>query len=277
MKNIRRRKSQQSQQVNEEGNTLSVEAELERLQKEKMEMMQEVIKLQQQQHGTHQYMESVNKKLQAAEDRQKQMVSSLAKAIQIPKFISCARKRKEQGRISSPRMVRKFVKHHPHDQDCGLDSIPVDDTVRNLDFGTERIVPLQLHDIDSQEPAQVEDSLPKEESVFDLDFEAKREYYLSSPANLAKENTMLELFSPGSDDCMVKQEECWSSDFETIAAMPSSGNEMWNDVGNYELPEFGVELSDFWNLAASGAENWPSGETSQSRDGSFGSTNQYGF
>ena len=41
LKNIRRHKSQQ---VNEE---LSIEAELERLQKEKMEMMQEVRKLQQ--------------------------------------------------------------------------------------------------------------------------------------------------------------------------------------------------------------------------------------
>ncbi|KAI3706670.1 hypothetical protein L6452_24568 [Arctium lappa] len=272
LRNIRRRKSQQSQQVNEEGITVSVEAELERLQKEKMEMMQEVTKLQQQQHVTHQYMESVNKMLQAAEDRQKQMVSFLAEAIQIPKFVSCAKKRKEQGRVSSPRTVRKFVNHHTHDQDCGLDPIPVDDTVRNLDFGTE-IVPLQLHDIDSQEPAQVED--PKEESVFNLDFEAKRECYISSPVNLAKENTVLELFSPGNDDCMVKQEEFWSSD-----AMPISGNEIWNDVGNYELPEFGAvggELSDFWNLAASGAENWPSGETSQSRDRGCRKTDQYGF
>ncbi|XP_024986030.1 heat stress transcription factor A-3-like isoform X1 [Cynara cardunculus var. scolymus] len=279
LKRIRRRKSQQSQQVKEEGSTVSVEAELERLQKEKMEMMEEVSKLQQQQHGTHQYMESVNKKLQAAEDMQKQIVSSLAKAIEIPKFISCVRKRKDQGRISSPRTVRKFVKHHPGNQDCGLDPILVDDTVRNLDFGTE-IVPLQLHNIDSQEPNQVEDPLPEEESVFNLDFEAKKEHYISSPVNMAKENTMLELFSPGSDDCMVKQEEFWSSDL-AVAAMPISSNEMWNDIGNYELPEFGAaggELSDLWNLAASGTENWPSGETSQSRDhGCVKNTNQYGF
>ncbi|KAJ9555001.1 hypothetical protein OSB04_009615 [Centaurea solstitialis] len=247
LKNIRRRKSQQ---VNEEGSTLSVEAEIERLQKEKMEMMQEVTKLQQQQHQTHEYMESVNKKLQVVEDRQKQMVSSLAKAIQIPKFISSERKRKEQGRISSSRTAHKFVKHHAHDQDCGLDPVLVDDTVRYLDFGTEIV-----HDIDSQEPAQVEDPIWKEESVFDLGFQAKRDCYTS-------ENTMLELFS---DDCMVKQEEFWSLDLEPIAAMPISSNE--NDVGSYELPEFGVgggELSDFWNLAASGAEYQASGETSRS-------------
>lgn len=240
MKNIHRRKSQQSHQVNEEYFSLSIEAEVERLQKEKIQMMQEVIELKNQQRGTQQYMESINEKLQAAEDRQKQMVSSLAKVF--------------QGRTSSPRNVRKFLKHQTQDQDCELepiDPVPVSDTVRNLD-----LVPLQLPQFDLQELAQTEDPIPKEESMFDLDVEATAEYLTSSPMNLAK------------------QEDIWSPGIETISAnaMPSSSNKIWHDVGNYELPEFGGELSDFWNLAeASGGENWPSDETS------FDKTNQYGF
>lgn len=250
LKKICRRKSLQSHQVYEEGNLLSIEAEVERLHKDKIEMMQEVIDLQQQQRGTHQYLETVNEKLQAAEDRQKQMVSSLAKVFQIPRF------KKDQGRISSSRMVRKFVKNQPHDQECGLDlMIPVDDKVSNLDIHTE-VLPLQLQQVDVQELAQSENPIIKEQSVFDLDFEATAEYFISSPVNF-------------SDECVVKQEDIWSSDFETITAMPGSSNEMWNDVGSYELPEFGVradEFSNFWNLEASGAENSLIGET-----------NQYGF
>nr|XP_043613296.1 heat stress transcription factor A-3-like [Erigeron canadensis] len=245
LKNIHRRKSLQSHQVYDEGSTLSIEAEVEELHREKKELMREVIYLQQKQHGTHQFMESVNEKLQAAEDRQKQMVSSLAKVLQIPKF------KKEHRRISSPK-VRKYVKHQPYDQNCLLDPIPGDETVRRLDF-CEESVPLQLHHVASQELAQIDDPIVEKESVFDLGLEATREYLISSPVNL------------------VKQEDIWSSDFEAISAMPGSSNAMWNDVGSYDLPAFGVgggELPDFWNLAYNGAENRPSDESE---------TNQYGF
>ncbi|KAI3687883.1 hypothetical protein L1987_81586 [Smallanthus sonchifolius] len=237
LKNIRRRKSLPAQQLTEESSSLSIEAEVERLQKEKIEMMQEVIDLQQQQRGTHQYMEDVNQKLQAAEDRQKQMVSSLAKVFQIPKF------KKEQRCISSPPTVRKFIKHQSHDHNYGLNQVPVDNIVRDLDIQSET-VPLQLHDLDLQELAQVKDPFPKEELDFNLDYDATT---------------------------MVKQEDIWNSDFETVSAMP---NKTWDDAGNYEYPEFGVpggELSDFWNLADSGAENWMSGNSDAV--GSIGSLN----
>ncbi|KAJ0714503.1 putative transcription factor HSF-type-DNA-binding family [Helianthus annuus] len=224
LKNIRRRRSLPAQQLTEESSSLSVEAEVERLQKERIEMMREVIDLQDQQRGTHQYMEAVNQKLQAAEDRQKQMVSSLAKVFQITKF------KNEHRRISSQQKARKFIKHQPDDH------VSVDNT---------ETAPLRLHDLDLQELAQVNDRFPKEELDFSFDYDAAT---------------------------IVKQEDLWSSGFETVSAMP---NNMWNDVGNYEYPEFGApggELSDFWNLADSGAENWLSGEPSKSQK-----TDQYGF
>ncbi|KAK4343115.1 hypothetical protein RND71_038931 [Anisodus tanguticus] len=82
-------------------------------------MMQEVIELQQQQRGTVQQMEAVNEKLQAAEQKQKQkqMVSFLAKVFQNPTFLTRLQQMKEQGKITSPRTTRKFVKHQPHDPD----------------------------------------------------------------------------------------------------------------------------------------------------------------
>ncbi|XP_022019959.1 arogenate dehydratase/prephenate dehydratase 1, chloroplastic-like [Helianthus annuus] len=96
-----------------------------------------------------------------------------------------------------------------------------------------------LRDINlSKEVAQVNDRFPNEELDFNFDYDAAT---------------------------FFKQEELWSSDFETVSAMP---NNMWSDVGNYEYPEFitlGGELSDFWNLADSGAENWLSGEPSKSQ------------
>lgn len=90
----------------------ALEGEIVKLRKERSLMMQEVVELQQQQRGTIQQMESVGEKLQAAEHRQKQMVSFLAKVFQNPGFLGRLRETKEQRQITSPRAMRKFVKHH---------------------------------------------------------------------------------------------------------------------------------------------------------------------
>ncbi|KAK8600435.1 hypothetical protein V6N13_059784 [Hibiscus sabdariffa] len=122
LKNIQRRKSPQSQQV---GNSLrpstevgrsGVEGEIERLRKEKSMLMQEVLELQQEQQGTTLHVEVVNKRLQSAEQRQRQMVSFLAKLLQSPAFLARLRQKKERGEIGSPRVQRKFLKHQPVEQ-----------------------------------------------------------------------------------------------------------------------------------------------------------------
>ncbi|KAI3677200.1 hypothetical protein L1987_86822 [Smallanthus sonchifolius] len=80
LKNIQRRKSNPSStSANEEFNNMLMEAEVERLQKEKTEMMQQVVELKNENIETRQYMESVKEKLEAEEHKQKQMVSFLAK------------------------------------------------------------------------------------------------------------------------------------------------------------------------------------------------------
>ncbi|XP_024983900.1 heat stress transcription factor A-3 [Cynara cardunculus var. scolymus] len=230
LKNIQRRKSNQS--TNDEANNQSIEAEVERLRKEKTEMMQEVIELQHEQRETHRYMESVNEKLKAAEHSQKQMVSFLGKVIGKPTFLSSLRAKKEQQiRISAPRTARKFVEYQPHEL------IPLS----NLDFGIE------THDHDS-----------KGKTMLDMQSEAGPEDYLSPPADLVKGKKVLEPISGGIEDITVKQEDIWSMGFETNA-------ETWTDLGNYELPEFGAgrgDLSELWNLGTSGGDNWQSEDIS---------------
>lgn len=120
LKNIQRRKSPQSQQIgiyvgpSTEAGRPVLEGEIEMLRKEKSELMQEVVELQQQQRGTIHHMGAVNERLQSAEQRQKQMVSFLAKLLQNPAFLARLQQKKEQREIGSPRVRRKFVKQPQH-------------------------------------------------------------------------------------------------------------------------------------------------------------------
>jgi len=125
LKNIQRRRSpQQSQQVGNyigigacttEAGRSEVEVEIEKLRKERTMLMEEVVDLQQEQRRTANRAGEVNQRLQSAEQRQKQMVSFLAKLIQNPAFLARLRQKKEQREIDSPRVVRKFVKQHQHE------------------------------------------------------------------------------------------------------------------------------------------------------------------
>ncbi|KAJ1419499.1 Winged helix-like DNA-binding domain superfamily [Sesbania bispinosa] len=119
LKNIQRRRS--SQQVgnyvgsSSDAGKSGVEVEIEKLRKDRSMLMQEVIDLQQQQRRTVHHAGEVNQRLQSAEQRQKQMVSFLAKLFQNPEFLARLKQKKEQRDIDSPRVKRKFVKQHQHE------------------------------------------------------------------------------------------------------------------------------------------------------------------
>ncbi|KAK8468094.1 hypothetical protein PHAVU_007G223401 [Phaseolus vulgaris] len=123
LKNIQRRRSTQFQQVGSyigigsstEAGRSEVEVEIEKLRNERTMLMEEVVDLQQEQRRTANRAGEVNQRLQSAEQRQKQMVSFLAKLIQNPAFLARLRHKKEQREIDSPRVVRKFVKQHQHE------------------------------------------------------------------------------------------------------------------------------------------------------------------
>lgn len=121
LKNIQRRKSTQSQQIasytgpSTEAGNYGLEGEVEGLRKEKSMLMQEVAELQQLQQGTVHHMELVNDRLHSAEQRQKQMVSFMAKLLQNPSFVARLKKKAEHRNIGSSRAPRKFVKQHQHE------------------------------------------------------------------------------------------------------------------------------------------------------------------
>lgn len=121
LKNIHRRKSP-SQQLGtyvggpsvEPGNT-ELEGEIGKLKEERAILLHEVVDLQQQQCGTRQQMETVNQRLQVAEQKQKQMVSFLAKLLQNPGFVSRHGHKKGHKQVGSPRIKRKLIRQHPHE------------------------------------------------------------------------------------------------------------------------------------------------------------------
>ncbi|XP_050380404.1 heat stress transcription factor A-3 [Argentina anserina] len=122
LKHIQRRKSSQSLQIGSfvgpsaEEVRPGVEDDIESLRNQRSLLMQEVVDLQQQQRGTVHQMKTVNERLLSAEQRQKQMVSFLARLLQNPAFLARLQQQKEQKEqkeqkgISSPTMQRKFVK-----------------------------------------------------------------------------------------------------------------------------------------------------------------------
>ncbi|KAL8259612.1 hypothetical protein R6Q59_027565 [Mikania micrantha] len=230
-----------------------MEAEIERLHKEKTEMMQQIIELQTENQETYQYIESVNEKLKETEDKQKQMVSFLAKVFENPTFLSSIREKKDKMlRIPSPRTIRKFVMHQTREH--------VDGSSRNLEFDTLE-----------QNPFSVGGS-PK-----NLEFDARHQNYFpvgGSSSNLFSvggSSRDLELSTKQPEDCDPKGKKVLAIEPEAAPEYlkePISGEiddisvkqeHIWSDLENYELPEIGaggVELTDLWNLGTSGGENW---------------------
>ncbi|XP_068309030.1 heat stress transcription factor A-3-like [Pyrus communis] len=121
LKRIQRRRSPQSLQVGSftgpsaEAGKSGVEGQIETLRKERSMLMQEVVELQQQQRGTVDHVKVVNQRLQSAEQRQKQMVSFLAKMLQNPAFMARLQQKTGQKDRGSSRVRRKFVKHQQHE------------------------------------------------------------------------------------------------------------------------------------------------------------------
>lgn len=291
LKSIQRRRSPQGQTSgtqaisSEEIGKAGVEGELERLRRERSLMLQEVVELQQQQRSTVQHVEAVNEKLQAAEQRQKQMVSFLAKLFQNPEFLARLQRKKDQIALTSPRTARKFLKHHQNEPlklkssmetqfenyrpELGnLTLVPsskeipdflFQDTVGNPGLGAESI-PSQTENI-APEPFTegpsslgLEDPLFKGKSVVVPQEAIPPEYFVAYPEDLGKEKNLAEFFPPGIDG-IEKQEDIWSMGFEGGIGVSSSSNELWANISNYDMPELGVtsSLSDFWDLGFSQA------------------------
>jgi heat shock transcription factor len=104
----------------------TLDPELHSLRREKNALLQEVARLKKEHSQTIEHMNTLNQRLETAEDRQKQVVSFLAKLLQNPDFLrqlKMHRERREE--IDSARVKRKFLKHAPHGStDSGDSSSP---------------------------------------------------------------------------------------------------------------------------------------------------------
>ncbi|OEL32428.1 Heat stress transcription factor A-3 [Dichanthelium oligosanthes] len=122
---VRRRSSptqQSSIQPGSSSGESSLDPELHTLRREKNALLEEVARLKQEHCQTIEQMSTLNHRLESAEDRQKQMVSFLAKLLQNPSFVRQLKLHWEQKEIDSTRVKRKFLKHVPHSIESGESS-----------------------------------------------------------------------------------------------------------------------------------------------------------
>ncbi|CAA7051567.1 unnamed protein product [Microthlaspi erraticum] len=122
LKNISRRKSSQVQQQSQqqtqvqknssvgacvEVGKFGIEEEVERLKRDKNVLMQELVRLRQQQQATEHQLQNVGQKVQVMEQRQQQMMSFLAKAVQSPGFLNQLVQQNNDGNRQIPGSNKK--------------------------------------------------------------------------------------------------------------------------------------------------------------------------
>ncbi|CAI0408092.1 unnamed protein product [Linum tenue] len=217
-------------------------------------MMQEVVELQQQQRGSIEHMETVNKRIHVAEQRQKQMLSFLAKLFQNPGFLDRLKESKEgcqRGSIGGGSKRKKFLRQS---QEGGADRegspFVLDSFVSTNDLavaGQEFITPTE----------EIEEPFYKGKNVvMDPQPELGPEDFISYPDDLGMQQedfTLPAVSSPGFESIVKQEVDVWSMGFDTHPAMATSpGNELW---------EFGVTggFSDVWDLGSTQAADRSSG------------------
>ncbi|PNY15732.1 heat stress transcription factor a-3-like protein [Trifolium pratense] len=294
LKNIQRRRSSPSQQVgnyvgsSSDAGKSGVEVEIERLRKERSVLMQEVVDLQQQQRMTASHAGNVNQRLQSAEQRQKQMVSFLAKLFSNPDFLARLKQKKEQKDIESPRVRRKFVKQNQNEEENLKDGkiVRYQPNWENINMSceTQELSHVSVehsphyfsHDL--AKDIGVEDFTSQIENISLDKYAAMHENISSNSETIIGEGSSSfgfdEPFSKGKNvispnevvipenfkgfqefqsigtENIIKQEDIWDPNFNIgVTTTSSCGNEMWGNPINYGVPDFGVmSETDMWDI-----------------------------
>ncbi|KAH9605433.1 hypothetical protein KSS87_015901 [Heliosperma pusillum] len=105
LKNIRRRKNTAQPLPTQQGidpcvelGRFGVDGELDRLKRDKHVLMMELVKLRQQQQSTRAYLQAMEQRLQATEEKQRHMMNFLARAMKNPTFIHQLVQQKEKSK-----------------------------------------------------------------------------------------------------------------------------------------------------------------------------------
>lgn len=238
--------------------------------------MQEMVDLQKQQRATARQAGNVNQRLQSAEQRQKQMVSFLAKLFQNPDFLARLKQKKEQKGIESPRVRRKFVKQLQNEE---LSPVSVEHAPRYLSHdlakemsGGEEDFTTQIENISLDEYAAMHDILsPNSESIigegsssFGLDEQFLKGKNVISPNEEAISESFegfQEFQSLGTESSIIKQEDIWGPNMNVGS---SCGNEIWGNPLNYGVITGEMSETDMWDIGfgSLGIDKWPVDESS---------------
>ncbi|KAL9238980.1 hypothetical protein vseg_013342 [Gypsophila vaccaria] len=294
LKNIHRRKSPQAHQhsttpsyggLSSEIAKPGIGSEIERLREERSAMMQEVIELQQQHRGTSERVEIVKDRLQASEQRQKQMVSFLAKVLQNSGFMDCLKKMKENRAMGSPKTKRKFLKQK-HQEKGGSSTSMIKFRPEFLDFedfSTEfpdyllqdvvenasacmDTMPFRVEDVPLDELTAPNELIDIPGAVLRQETSPQPEdapgYLVSFPKELGREGTFPEFSSPGFED-VIKKEEVWSMGFDLSTDVSDSNPDLWENIASYDVgTSQSGEFSDILDLGSltpvsSAIGKWP--------------------
>ncbi|KAL2506803.1 Heat stress transcription factor A-6b [Abeliophyllum distichum] len=124
LKGIRRRKTSSNPQASHQGFESCVEvgkfgldAEIDRLRRDKQILTVELVKLRQQQQNTNEYLKTMEQKLKGTEMKQQQMMSFLAKVIQNPNFLQHIVQQKDRRKELEEAISKKRRKRIDQDRD----------------------------------------------------------------------------------------------------------------------------------------------------------------
>ncbi|CAI0408094.1 unnamed protein product, partial [Linum tenue] len=245
LRNIQRRKTPSSSQQTRKSR---LENEVERLRKERGAMMQEVVELQQQQRGSIEHMETVNKRIHVAEQRQKQMLSFLAKLFQNPGFLDRLKESKEgcqRGSIGGGSKRKKFLR-----QSQGEEELSPDYVLQNM----------------------AEGGADREGSPFVLDsFVSTNDLAVAGQEFITPTEEIEEPFYKGKNVVMDPQPELGPEDFISYPddlgmqqedfTLPAVSSPGFESIVKQEVDEFGVTggFSDVWDLGSTQAADRSSG------------------
>ncbi|KAI3837269.1 hypothetical protein MKW92_026604 [Papaver armeniacum] len=290
LKNIHRRKSLQGQQIGGfsqftgETGIPRLDGEVQQLRNDRNFLMQELSNLHREHRGRAEQVEAMKQRMAVAEQRQKQMLSFLAKVLQNPVFLYRLQQMKKQREITSPRMKRKFIKQQSadgsklassvegkivnydaklcHVASSALSAIeePVTDKHLTGNFLGDMVGKLELGATHKQELVGASASGQMGMEILDVGSlgcqggkevlngqpEVVGEPFVSFAEDLAKEKTFPDFISPGVES-IIKEEDIWSKGFEISFGLPTSTSDIWGDLANFDPQDLQV-IGGFSNL-----------------------------
>eukprot|EP00249_Psilotum_nudum_P003725 c17214_g1_i2 orf=718-2208(-) len=177
LKYIHRRKpsshvqGQQQAQTSSTGACVEVgkfglEEEIERLKRDKNVLMVELVRLRQEQHATEKVLQAMAQRLQATEQRQQQMLTFLARAIQNPTFLARLVQQNENKQLGAERKKRRLPKH---EEDCEEEETEATQVGQIVEYHAESLRASILQILEAGSSLKDLPSIPLDALLYDME------------------------------------------------------------------------------------------------------------